>query len=314
MIDYFHLEIVHTLANDDASLLGTGIPRRAGVRPPPRWRWLWSLWPGASRTTPSGHLKVGVEGLETGRLDSAREHLAAVAPAPAADCRLHCLLAGLGGVPAPKPCRGGAHAGAGLAHAAGDAAGRARRTAGRARAYRAARLERGARRPGAGARRGAAAAAGGRSEAARALEGAGDLVAAAVRFQAVYYSYPLGDEVQDASKAIARLEKELGREYPAARPQARLRAGPDPGREKANWCVPRAEYQGMIELLGGVAREQARVRVGRLPVPTEEDGGGGQLPQHAEGGDPGGRSRAPALAGGGVSAAGAGGSDDGRDE
>ncbi len=95
---------------------------------------------------------------------------------------------------------------------------------------------------------------------ARALEGSGDVVAAAARYQSVYYGFPLSDESKDAREAIRRLESALGDKYPPVLPQAKLDRAQKllDGRQAAQ---ARAEYEEMLPSLGGLEREQALVRI-----------------------------------------------------
>ena len=93
----------------------------------------------------------------------------------------------------------------------------------------------------------------------QANEQAGDPLSAAVHFQRVYFGYPLSDEEPDAKAALTRLEAQLGERYPPAMPQARLERAQklldsnQPGRAQD-------EFERMIPLLGGLERDQARVR------------------------------------------------------
>lgn len=97
--------------------------------------------------------------------------------------------------------------------------------------------------------------------AARAHEGVGDPVAAAARYQAVFFGYPSSEEAAEAGRALARLERELGQRYPPVLPQVRLERARllMEGRQPAE---ARAELQQMVPLLAGLERQQARVRVG----------------------------------------------------
>ncbi|MBL0161440.1 MAG: transglycosylase SLT domain-containing protein [Bryobacterales bacterium] len=95
--------------------------------------------------------------------------------------------------------------------------------------------------------------------AGQAKEATGDLVGAASHFQRVYFGYPLSDEETEAKAALARLQQQLGDRFPPAMPQARLERGQKLMDGKQ---VGRAqdEYERMIPLLGGLERDQARVR------------------------------------------------------
>ncbi|MGJ5817671.1 transglycosylase SLT domain-containing protein [Paludibaculum fermentans] len=96
---------------------------------------------------------------------------------------------------------------------------------------------------------------------AQAYSGAGDSVSAAVQYQTVYFYYPLSDEAREAGAALPGLERELGDRYPPAMPNARLQRAQkliDGGlAERA-----KTELEAMIPLLGGLERDQARVRLG----------------------------------------------------
>lgn len=96
---------------------------------------------------------------------------------------------------------------------------------------------------------------------ARAQEGLGDPVAAAARYQSIFYGSPNADEADEAGKALARLERELGDRYPPVLPQARLQRAwlLMEGRQAA---TARAELEAMVPLLAGLERQQARVRIG----------------------------------------------------
>ncbi len=96
---------------------------------------------------------------------------------------------------------------------------------------------------------------------ASACEAAGDLTAAAIHYQQVYYQYPAAPEAEPAARALARLKDTLGNAYPPPTAQAMfqraerwLRAG--------EVRRARSEYHAMLSRVGGVDRELARVRVG----------------------------------------------------
>lgn len=96
---------------------------------------------------------------------------------------------------------------------------------------------------------------------ARAQEAAGDPIAAAARYQFVYFGYPTADEAKEAGSALGRLERELGERFPPVLPQARLeraRLLMEGGRGAA----ARAELEAMLPMLAGLERQQARVRIG----------------------------------------------------
>jgi len=95
--------------------------------------------------------------------------------------------------------------------------------------------------------------------AGQAKEATGDLVGATPHFQRVYFGYPLSDEETEAKVALARLQQQLGDRFPPAMPQARLERGQKllDGKQVAR---AQDEYERMIPLLGGLERDQARVR------------------------------------------------------
>jgi soluble lytic murein transglycosylase len=93
-----------------------------------------------------------------------------------------------------------------------------------------------------------------------ALEAAGDLADAAVRYQSVFYGYPLSDEATQAREAIARLTVALGERMPAATPAAMVARATkllDGGR----YGEARAEFESMIPSLSGASQDSARMRV-----------------------------------------------------
>ncbi|MBN9664108.1 MAG: transglycosylase SLT domain-containing protein [Acidobacteria bacterium] len=96
---------------------------------------------------------------------------------------------------------------------------------------------------------------------AQAYSGAGDSVSSAVQYQTVYFYYPLSDEAREAGAALPGLERELGDRYPPAMPTARLQRAQKliDGGQAAR---ARTELEEMIPLLGGLERDQARVRIG----------------------------------------------------
>ncbi|MBI5280457.1 MAG: transglycosylase SLT domain-containing protein [Candidatus Solibacter usitatus] len=95
---------------------------------------------------------------------------------------------------------------------------------------------------------------------AQASESLGDPLSAATHFQAVYYGFPLSEEARQARAALDRLERQVGDRFPPAMPQSRLdRAQKLLDAKQA--ARAREEYQEMAPLLGGLEREQARVRI-----------------------------------------------------
>lgn len=95
---------------------------------------------------------------------------------------------------------------------------------------------------------------------AKAQEGLGDAITAALSWRDVYFGYPLSDEATEAKTALSRLEKELGERYPQPSAQARLDRAQKllDGRQAAK---ARDEYEEMIPLLAGAERELAQVGV-----------------------------------------------------
>jgi soluble lytic murein transglycosylase len=96
---------------------------------------------------------------------------------------------------------------------------------------------------------------------ARALEASGDTLAAARRYQRVYYEHPTAPEAGEAADALARLHPALGADFPAASPAdrlARARRLIDAGR------TTRAitELQEIAGSTTGADRDLALVRVG----------------------------------------------------
>ncbi len=94
---------------------------------------------------------------------------------------------------------------------------------------------------------------------ARAREGVGDPVAAAIAWQSIYFSYPLSSQASHAAAALERLESSLGAAYPPPMPSSRfVRAETLLTAGRHNEA--RSEYRAMVPLLDGPDREIARVR------------------------------------------------------
>ena len=96
---------------------------------------------------------------------------------------------------------------------------------------------------------------------ARCFAGTGDLAQAAEHYQRVYYDYPTAKEATDAANALVDVKQRLGEAYPAPTPADML------GRAEKlfhanNPGGARIELYAAIPLLGGVERDQARVRLG----------------------------------------------------
>ncbi|HLH02653.1 MAG TPA: transglycosylase SLT domain-containing protein [Bryobacteraceae bacterium] len=98
---------------------------------------------------------------------------------------------------------------------------------------------------------------------ARSYQATGDLAQAAEYFQRVYYNYPSAKEATDAANALVDVKQRLGDAYPPPMPKAILGRG-----EKLiaahNPEAARIEYEAAIPQLGGVERDQARVRLGEV--------------------------------------------------
>ena len=96
---------------------------------------------------------------------------------------------------------------------------------------------------------------------AAAYEQAGEAASAAVYYQLIYYQLPKAPQAREAGAALERLRESLGASYPPPMPQLMLeRAGKllDAGDSRQ----ARREYQDMVEQVGGVERDIARVRLG----------------------------------------------------
>lgn len=94
---------------------------------------------------------------------------------------------------------------------------------------------------------------------ARAREGVGDPVAAAMAWQSVFFAYPLSDQASAAATALDRLESSLGATYPPPMPSSRfVRA--ESLLTARRYIEARAEYRAMAPRLNGPDREIAQVR------------------------------------------------------
>src|SRR5688500_8974853 len=96
---------------------------------------------------------------------------------------------------------------------------------------------------------------------ARALELSGELVAAAIQWQNLWYGLPLSAEASEAGQALERLPLRLGEQYPPAMPPAMLR--------RASLLIDgkqitraKVELNDMLSTLSGEDRDLARVRIG----------------------------------------------------
>lgn len=95
----------------------------------------------------------------------------------------------------------------------------------------------------------------------RAEEAAGNRSAAAAWYQSVYYGYPLTPEAPDARQALARLQTEMGDQYPPAMPRTRLERATRL-MESKQYTLAKTEFHSLASELGGAERDTARVRVG----------------------------------------------------
>lgn len=91
---------------------------------------------------------------------------------------------------------------------------------------------------------------------AKADEGAGDPVAAAVAWQDLWVRYPGSKEAAEAASAMARLESALGGRYPPVMPGALLERASRLMDEK-QFQFAREEYERLAGLLAGQERERA---------------------------------------------------------
>ncbi len=94
-----------------------------------------------------------------------------------------------------------------------------------------------------------------------AYQGAGDLPRAVEFYQRVYYQYISGDIVDRATAALLALKDSMGAAYPPPLPEQVLRRA-DRLLELRDYARAKSAYQDAISQLVGLAREQARVRVG----------------------------------------------------
>ncbi|HJT90154.1 MAG TPA: transglycosylase SLT domain-containing protein, partial [Bryobacteraceae bacterium] len=92
-------------------------------------------------------------------------------------------------------------------------------------------------------------------------QAAGDLANAADFYQRVYYRYISGDASARAAAALVTLKDTMGAAYPQPLPAQMLERA-DKLMEAREYPRARAEYEAMLGQLVGVARDQARVRMG----------------------------------------------------
>jgi soluble lytic murein transglycosylase len=92
-------------------------------------------------------------------------------------------------------------------------------------------------------------------------QAAGDLANAAGFYQRVYYQFTSGDAAARAAAALITLQDTMGAAYPQPLPQQLLERA---GRflDLRDYTRARAEYQAILDHLGGLEREQALVRIG----------------------------------------------------
>ncbi|MEK7405713.1 MAG: transglycosylase SLT domain-containing protein [Acidobacteriota bacterium] len=96
---------------------------------------------------------------------------------------------------------------------------------------------------------------------AASYEAAGDLGAAAVAWQRVYYQHPASAEAETAAAALGRLRGALGDAYPPPMPQAMLERAAAWLRQR-QYRRARAEYESLVPRLAGLERDLARIRAG----------------------------------------------------
>ena len=96
---------------------------------------------------------------------------------------------------------------------------------------------------------------------ATAYEAASDPVNAAAYYQHVYFGYPDTDAAVRAAAAIVLLKNAMGATYPPATPEQILKRG-DRWLAAREYKQARQEFASMVADLGGLERDQARVRIG----------------------------------------------------
>jgi len=90
---------------------------------------------------------------------------------------------------------------------------------------------------------------------------ANDLVHAAESYQRVYYLYPTGAAATRAGAALLALKDTMGDAYPPPPPRLMLRR-PDRLMELREDALARSEYRSLVDQVAGLERDQARVRIG----------------------------------------------------
>lgn len=96
---------------------------------------------------------------------------------------------------------------------------------------------------------------------ARCFAATGDLAQAAEYYQRVYYGYPTAKEATDAANALVDVKQRLGDAYPPPMPAAMLERA-DKLFQAKNPGGARIELYAAIPQLGGLERDEARVRLG----------------------------------------------------
>jgi soluble lytic murein transglycosylase len=96
---------------------------------------------------------------------------------------------------------------------------------------------------------------------ATAYEAASDPANAAAYYQRVYFGYPDTDAAVRAAAAIVLLKSAMGATYPPPTPEQILKRG-DRWLAAREYKQARQEFASMVADLGGLERDQARVRIG----------------------------------------------------
>lgn len=95
---------------------------------------------------------------------------------------------------------------------------------------------------------------------AMAYESAGDQPNAVIYYQRVYYRYPSSDMAGQAGAALMNLRSALGQAYPPATARQMLDRA-DQLTAAHDYIRARSEYEALLPQLGGLERDQARVRI-----------------------------------------------------
>lgn len=104
---------------------------------------------------------------------------------------------------------------------------------------------------------------------ARAYEGSGDAVAAAVAWQGLWIRYPASKEAALAQEALARLETALGDRYPPVMPQSLLERAAR-FLDERQFRIAREEFERLSSRLAGFERERALVGAGAALLRSRE--------------------------------------------